>query len=163
MELLNEAETWVGVGLILFLLILVYFKVPGLAGRTLDARSAKIKSTLDEAEHLRAEAAALLASLKAKRGDAERQAAQMLADAELEAKRLEAEAKVRLEEQIARRSALADRRIANAESAALADVKAAAADMAAQAAESLLAARLQGATSDPMLDRAIGQLGARLQ
>lgn len=163
MELLQEAEVWVGVGLVLFLLILVYFKVPGMAFRTLDARSAKIKSTLDEAEHLRAEAAALLASLKAKRGDAERQAAKMLADAELEAKRLEAEAKVRLEEQIARRSALADRRIANAESAALADVKAAAADMAAQAAEALLGARLQGATSDPMLDRAIGQLSARLQ
>ena len=159
MEWLNEAETWVLVGLLLFFAILAYFKVPGVAGRALDERSAKIKSTLDEANRLRDEAAAVLAQLKAKRGDAERQAAQMLADAQAEAQRLEAEAKVRLEEQIARRSALADRRIASAETQALADVKAAAADMAAQAAESLLAARLQGASSDPMLDRAISQLG----
>lgn len=163
MELFKEVEVWVGIGLVLFFLVLIYFKAPHAAARALDERSAKIKTTLEEAQQLRDEAAATLASLKAKRQEAERQAGQMLVEAEAEARRLEAEAKTRLDEQIARRSALADRRIALAETQALTEVKTAAADMAARAAESLLAARLTGATSDPLLDRAIGQIGERLQ
>ena len=163
MELLQEAELWVGVGLLLFFAILVYFKVPGVATRALDERSGKIRSALDEAQRLRDEARAMLEQLKAKREDTERLAAQMLADAREEARRLEAEAKVKLEEQIVRRSALADRRIASAEVAATAEVKAAAAELAANAAGRLLAARLPGMSSDPLVDQAIGQIGTRLQ
>jgi F-type H+-transporting ATPase subunit b len=42
-------------------------------------------------------------------------------------------------------------------------VKAAAADLAAQMAETLLAQRLVGAKSDPLVDRAIAQLAGKLQ
>jgi len=42
-------------------------------------------------------------------------------------------------------------------------VKAAAADLAAQMAETVLAKRLEGAASDPLVDQAIQQLGGRLQ
>ncbi len=87
----------------------------------------------------------------------------MLKDAEAEARRLEADAKVKLEELIARRTALADRRITQAEQQAAADVKAAAADLAAHIAETLLRQRLEGLTVDPLVDRAVEQLGARLQ
>jgi len=53
-------------------------------------------------------------------------------------------------------------RIAQAEAQATAEVKTAAADLAARAAEQILAARLAGQTSDPLLDAAISQIGARL-
>ena len=58
---------------------------------------------------------------------------------------------------------MAERKIAQAEAQAAADVKAAAVDLAAQAAETVLAARLAGAKTDPLVDIAIGQMGAKLQ
>jgi F-type H+-transporting ATPase subunit b len=163
MAILQNAELWVGVGVILFFALLGFLKVHNAAGVALDQRGARIQAALDEAEQLREDARALLVSLQSQRADAEAQAAQMLSDAHAEAQRLEAEAKVRLEEQIARRTELADVRIANAERQAAAEVKAAAAELAAQLTESILAKRLDGMTSDPLVDRAVAELGQRLQ
>ena len=163
MELLKEAELWVGVGLAIFFAILVFARVPAFAAKNLDGRSAKIRDALADAERLRDEAATVLEGLTRRRAELERQAARMLSEAEAEAKRLEADAKVKLEAQIARRTELADRRIALAETQAAAEVKAAAADMAVQLAETLLARRTGAMTADPSVDRAIADLGVRLQ
>ena len=159
---LSEPELWVGIGLLIFIGIAIAAGVPKLVAGTLDARAAKIQSELDEAQRLRAEAEALLATIRAEKAAADIQAREMLAAAEADARIMEAEAKVRLEETLARRQALAERRIASAEAQASAEVKAAAADVAAQAAETILAARLQTQKSDPLLDAAIGQIGTRL-
>ena len=75
---------------------------------------------------------------------------------------MEEEAKAKLEETLARRQTLAERRIAQAEAQATADVNAAAADLAVKAAEDILAARLASQKTDPMVDDAIAQLGTRL-
>ena len=163
MSFLQNPEVWVFVGVLLFFVLITCLKVPGSAAKALDDRAAKIQASLNEAERLRTEAVALLESLKTQRAEAEAQAAQMLRDAAEEARRLEADAKVKLEEQIARRTALADRRIAQAEAQAATEVKAAAADLAAHIAETVLRGRLDGMTSDPLVDRAVAQLGARLQ
>jgi F-type H+-transporting ATPase subunit b len=160
---LQNPEVWVFVGVLLFFVLIAFLKVPGSAAKALDDRAARIQASLDEAERLRAEANTLLDSLKTQRIEAEAQAAQMLRDAEAEARRLQAEAHAKLEEQIARRTALADRRIAQAEAQAAAEVKAAAADLATHIAETVLRGRLEGMTSDPLVDRAVAQLGARLQ
>jgi F-type H+-transporting ATPase subunit b len=161
-EHLQEAEFWVGLALVVFALIMVWAKVPGMAGKALDARAEKIRGELFEAERLRKEAEALLASIKTQREEAERQAAEMIRNAEEEAKRLEADSRIRLEDQIRRRADLAQRKIATAEAQAAADVKAAAADLAAEAAGALLAARLASVKSDPMVDRAIKDIPAKL-
>ena len=73
------------------------------------------------------------------------------------------EAKAKLEEQITRRAALAERKIASAEAQAAAEVKAAAAELSAQAAETILAARVAAGQPDPTVDSAIKGLAARLQ
>lgn len=163
MELLKEAEVWVAVGLVIFLGILVLAKVPGLAARNLDTRSGAIKTALDEAERLRDDARQALEALTRRRAELEGQAARMLADAEAEARRLETDAKVKLEQQIARRTELADRRIALAETQAAAEVKAAAVDLAARAAEGVLATRTARGAPDPLVDRAVADLPSRLQ
>jgi F-type H+-transporting ATPase subunit b len=156
-------EFWVGVGLVLFFAILVFAGVPRLIGGVLDGKAAKIQADLDEAARLRAEAEALLASLKAQRAEAEHQAEEMLKAAEADAARLAVDARAKLEDQIARRAALAERKIASAEAQAAADVKAVAADLAAQAAEQILAARLAAAGTDASVDEAIKGMAARLQ
>ena len=161
-EHLQDAEFWVGVALVIFLGVLVWVKVPGMAMKALDARADLIRAELAEAERLRKEAEDLLAQIRTRGEETERHAADMLANAEVEAKRMESEARVRLDEQIKRRAELAERKIAQAEAQAAADVKAAAADLAAEAAGAVLAARLAGASSDPLVDKALAELSARL-
>jgi len=159
----DNPELWVAVGLILFLAVLWFAGGFRTALGMLDAKAATIKADLDEAARLRTEAEAMLVEIRRQRDEAEIQGAEMLNEARAEAKRLAAEAKVKLEESIARRTALADRRIATAEAQATAEVKAAAADLAAQLAEVVLAQRARTMTSDPMVDQALGGLAERLQ
>jgi len=163
MELLQDAEVWIAIGMLVFFVILIRAKVPGMAVKALDDRAAKIQAELNEALRLREEAQALLVSVKHEREAAEHLAAEIIANAEADAKRMRAEAQVRLEDQIQRRRAMAERRIANAEVQAALDVKAAAAEAAADLAERVLADRLQGMTSDPLVDRAVAQLAGKLQ
>jgi F-type H+-transporting ATPase subunit b len=159
-----EAEMWVGVGLLIFLAIVIFgAKAPKAIAAVLDAKTAAVQADLDEAARIRAEAERLLAELRAEREEAERQAKDMLAVAQEEARRYEADAKAKLDESLARRRALAERRIATAEAQAAAEVKAAAAELAAQAAETVLTQRLAGVTTDPLVDKAIPQISAKLQ
>lgn len=159
-----EAEFWVGVGLLIFLAIVFGMaKAHRALFGALDAKAASIQANLDEAARIREEAERLLASLRTERAQAEKQAQEMLASAQEQARLYEEEAKARLSESLERRQALAERRIATAEAQAAAEVKAAAAELAAQMAERTLSARMAGATSDPLVDQAIGQLAAKLQ
>ena len=160
---LSNPELWVAVGLIVFVAIVIYAGAHKIALGALDAKAATIKFDLDEAARIRAEAETMLADIRRQREETEAQGKAMLAEAEADAKRLAVEAKAKLEEQIARRTALADRRIANAETQATAEVKAAAAELAAQLAQTVLADRVKSMKSDPMVDQAVGQLAERLQ
>jgi F-type H+-transporting ATPase subunit b len=161
-ELLHESEFWVGLALLVFLGLLLFLGVHKLAARGLDAQAAKIRGELAEAERLRKEAEDLLANIRTQRADAERAAAEMLANAEVEARRIEADASAKLEEQVKRRGELAQRKIAQAEARAAADVKAAAADLAADMAANVFAARVASQTSDPLVDRAVGEIAVKL-
>jgi F-type H+-transporting ATPase subunit b len=137
--------------------------VHSFAWKALGDAGDKVRAQLDEANRLREEAQALLSRIQADREAAEKHSAEILANAEEQAKRMEAEAKVRLAEQIERRGQLAERRIATAEAQATAEVKAAAGELAAQMAETVLAARVAGAKTDPLIDAAIGQMAGKLQ
>jgi len=163
MELLQAAEFWVGAGVAIFLGILVVAKVPKLVLGKLDDKAASIQSELDEAKRIREEAEALLVQLKAERAEAEKNSAQMLKDAQAQAKLLAEEAAVKLEESRARRSVLAERKIATAEAQAQAEVKAAAVELATAMAEQVLAGRVAGIKTDPLVDIAIRDLGSKLQ
>ena len=158
----EEAEFWVGVGLLIFLVIAAWKGRKALFG-LLDAKAIRIQADLDEAQRLRAEAERLLTELRAEHATATSRSAQMLLDAQAEAQRMETEAREKLEEQIARRAAAAERRIALAEQQAAQDVKAAAAELAARTAEAVLARRVAEGQPDPLIDRGIGQVTARLQ
>ena len=163
MELFQEAEFWVGVAFLIFVALMVWLKVPGVLVKVLDARADKIRAELAEAERLRKEAEELLASIRARRDSAEKQAAELIANAEVEARQLETEAHARLEEQIRRRGEIAKAKIAQAETQAAAEVKAAAAELAIEAAAAVLSKRAQGMKIDPLVDQAMGDLSAKLQ
>jgi len=160
--MLHEAEFWVAVGFVLFIGLLIYFGTPKRIVAALDQRAGRIKAELDEALNLRREAEGLLAEYKRKRADADREAEAIIAGANAEAERVAAEAKTRMEEFIARRTALAQTKIAQAEAQALADVRAAAAEAAVTAAEKILAQSAKGKVADGLLEQGIRDVKAKL-
>jgi F-type H+-transporting ATPase subunit b len=150
-----EAEAWVAIAFVLFLGLLVYLGAHRRVIDGIDARQARIKAELDEAVRLRQEAQALLAEFERKGREAEGEAASIIAGAKAEAERLAAEAKVRMEDFVLRRTKMAETKIAQAEAQALADVRAAAADSAVAAAEKILTAAAKGKVAEDLLVQGI--------
>ena len=158
----EDPEFWVLLAFVIFIGVLVRFGVPKMALSALDDRSARIKQALDEAQRLRSEAQAVLTQYQQKRAEAEKEAEAIIVSARVEAERLAGEAKGKVEEFIARRTKMAESKIAQAEAQALADVRAAAADAAVAAAEKILVQTTHGAAAESLIAKGISDLKAKL-
>src|SRR6202030_1603145 len=157
-----EAEAWVAVAFVLFLGILVYVGAHRRVIDGIDQRQARIKAELEEARRLREEAQALLVEYQRKRHDADREAEPIIATANAEAERLAAEGKTRLEDFVARRTKMAETKIAQAEAQALADVRSAAAEAAVAAAETILARTVKAKVAEDLIAKGIADLKGKL-
>jgi F-type H+-transporting ATPase subunit b len=160
--MLGEAETWVAIGFLIFVGILIYVGVPKIILKALDDRAKRVQADLDEARRLKEEASRLLAQYQGKQKQAETEAASIIEGAKAEAGRIAAEAKVKMEEFVARRSKMAETKIAQAEAQAVADVRAAAADAAVTAAEKILTQTVKGKLAEDLIARGIGDVKAKL-
>jgi F-type H+-transporting ATPase subunit b len=158
----DDPEFWVALAFVIFIGVLVKFGVPKMALSALDERSDRIKQALDEAHRLRSEAQAVLVQYQKKREEAEKEAQAIIVSARVEAERLAGEAKGKVEEFIARRTKMAQSKIAQAEAQALADVRSAAADAAVAAAEKILVQTTHGAAAESLIAKGIGDLKAKL-
>ncbi len=156
-----DSTFWTAAGYFLFLGLLVYMKVPHMVLGFLDNKISKIQQDLDEAKKLREEAQALLAKYERKRKSAQSEADEIIAAAEEEAVRIAEEAKVALEEMIARRTKSVEEKIAQAESQAIAEVRSRSAEIAVDAARTLLVEQMAD-KGDALVDAAIKDVGARL-
>lgn len=145
-----DPSGYVALAMIAVFLIMLRMKVPALIAGALDKKIAGIKENLDAAANLRAEAEALKAEYQAKNKAAAKDAEALKAAAEEEAKLIVAKAKDDATALIARRTKSAEDKIAAAERAAIADVRAKAA-MAATAAASALIAQHHDAKADASL------------
>ena len=150
---------WVSLAMAVFIAILLWKGVPRLIGRMLDGQIAAIRSRLDEAKALRAEAEALRDEYRRKLASAEADAKAMVVHAEGEAEALRAKAEADTAELIQRRAKMAEDKIAAAERAAIAEVRAKAADAAARAAADLIARRHDAGSDKALVDRTIAGLG----
>jgi F-type H+-transporting ATPase subunit b len=162
MDMIKEPEFWVAVAFVLFVGVLIYVGVHKKLIEALDHRSGRIQAELDEARRLRDEAGKLLAEYQRKQREAEREAEAIIADARAEAGRVAAEARVKMEEFVARRTKLAETKITQAEAQALADVRAAAADAAVTAAEKILRDTAKGKVADDLITQGIAAVQAKL-
>lgn len=160
--MLFEAEFWVAVAFVMFVGVMIYFGVHRMIVGALDQRSARIRAELDEARRLKEEAQTLLFEYRRKQEAAEREAADIIAGAKAEADRLAAEAQTRVGEFLARRTKMAETKIAQAEAQALADVRAAAAEAAVAAAEKILTQSVKGKVADDLVTKGIADLKAKL-
>lgn len=154
-----DATAWVSLSMAIFIAVLIWKKVPALIGRGLDGKIAKIRLQLDEAAKLRAEAEELKAEYEAKVAAAAGEAAALKARAEEEAAQLMDDAQTSATALIARRQKMAEDKIAAAERAAIADVRAKAVSAATAAAASLIAQGHDAKADKVLVDSAIQGLG----
>ncbi len=157
-----DATFWSLIALIIFFVVIAYFKVPGMIGKALDGRSDKIRNDLEEARRLREEAQQLLAEYQRKRKEAEAEAETIVSSAKREADALKADAERKTEEYVTRRTAIAEQKIAQAEGQAIAEVKAAAVDVAVEAAQNLMGKKMSGATGGDMFKKSLAEVKARM-
>ena len=150
---------FVSLAMAVFILILLMKKVPSLIGKGLDSKIAQIREQLDEASRLRAEAEALKAEYQAKIASAEKDAAAMRASAEEEAKQLLVDAGTEATALVARRKKMAEEKIAAAERAAVADVRARAASAATAAAAALITQHHDAKADQSLVDAVIAEVG----
>ena len=147
---------------ILFVAVLVYFKVPSTIGSLLDKRADGIKSELDEARKLREEAMALLASYERKQKEVSAQAERIVASAKDEATVAAEQAKKDLQVSIARRMAAAEEQIASAQASAVKEVRDQAAAVAVAAAREVIADQITATEANKLIDSAISEVETKL-
>jgi F-type H+-transporting ATPase subunit b len=153
-----DATMWVALAMLVVILFAIWKKVPAMIGGMLDKQIAGIKEQLDQATNLRKEAEGIKAEYEAKARQAAKDAEAMKAHAEEEAKLIIAKAKDDATALIGRRAKSAEDKIAAAERAAIADVRAQAASVAAAAAASLIAAHHDGKADAGLVDETIAKL-----
>ncbi|EJN10930.1 F0F1-type ATP synthase, beta subunit [Bradyrhizobium sp. YR681] len=157
-----DPETWVAIAFVILMVVFGYLGVFKKAMVALDHRADRIKAELDDATRLKQEAAKVLADYKARTASAEREAADIIANARSEAERIATEAKAKVEDFVARRTKTAESKIALAEAQALADVRAAAAEAAVQAASTILSQSVKGSVADDLLAKGITEVRQKL-
>jgi len=155
-----DAEFFVALGFVIFVLFLGYLGVHSKLAGALDGRIDKIKAELAEAARLRAEAQTLVQSFAAKTAEAEAQAAAIVAQAKAEAEAMSREAHTRIEEYVARRTKQAEDKIAFAEAQATSDVRAAAVDAAVKASETVLKSTTGGPDGAAFVEQGIANVKA---
>jgi F-type H+-transporting ATPase subunit b len=157
-----DATFWALVALVIFIGIIVYVKVPATIAKSLDDRANRIRNELDEARDLREEAQQILAEYQRKRKEAEAEAGEIVAAAKREAGIIVTEAKAKTEEYVARRTALAEQKIALAQRDAVNEVRASAVDLAVNAARTILDGKVSGGKASDLFKDSLSELKTRL-
>ncbi len=147
---------------LVFVGILVYFKVPKMLGEALDKRAESIRKELEEARAMREEAQSLLASYEKKQREVQEQADRIVAAAKEDAALVAEQAKADLEKSIQRRLAAAEEQIASAEAAAIKEVRDRAIAIAVAAAGDVIARQMTAAQANKLIDDAIAEVDAKL-
>ncbi|MCJ8138787.1 F0F1 ATP synthase subunit B [Falsirhodobacter halotolerans] len=159
---LGNSNFVVLLGFLVFVGILVWFKVPSKIVGVLDKRATDIRSELEEARALREEAKALLASYERKQKDVMEQSERIVAKARQHAMAAADQAKLALKDAVDRRMQAAADQIASAEAGAVKEVRERAIAVAVAAATEVLSKQMTPEARSASIDRSIDQVAAKL-
>lgn len=157
-----DPKFWVAVSFVLFFVIFGRKVFGGLLS-ALDKRADGIRTQLNEAAKLRAEAEAMLKAAEAERAAAMKEAEELLARAKSEAERVAAAAQAEAEAAAQRRERMAMDRIAAAEAGAISEVRQAAAEIATSAARNLLSETLDASKDAGLIEKGLAELPKALR
>lgn len=147
---------------IIFVGILIYFKVPAKVTTLLDARAVSIQAELNEARRLREEALELNASFERKQAEVKTEAARIVEKAKADAQFAADQSKIEIEASITRRLKAAEDQIASAEANAVREVRNAAVSVAIAAAGDVLKKQMDAAKADALVADAVKVASERL-
>lgn len=153
---------WVAGSFIVFVGGVVYLKAHKAVGSALDARTNAIRAQINEAKSLRDEAEKLLADYQRKQRDAEKEAAEIVAQAQEDARIMVDDARKDIAVMVERRTRAAEDKIRQAEAAAVKEVKAVAVNVAVEAATRVLDENLKGKSGGALVDAAIADMEGKL-
>jgi len=161
-HLLQDPVFWTAVAFVIFVVLMYRPLKKALLG-ALDGRIEQIRAEVDEAQRLREEAQALLASYQRKQREAAQEAEEIVRQARAEAELHRKETETAMADLLKRQEALAVAKIAQAEAAAVQEVRDIAVDLAIAATQKILAEKVTGDLSDKIVDKAIAELPQKLQ
>ncbi|MGR3466026.1 F0F1 ATP synthase subunit B [Limimaricola sp.] len=159
---LGNTDFIVLLAFLLFVGVLLYFRVPREVGKMLDKRADGIRAELDDARGLREEAQSLLASYERKQKDVQTQADRIVSNARDEANRSAEQAKIDIEKSIQRRLTAAEEQIQSAQDKAVREVRDQAVTVAIAAARQVITEKMTAQRANKMIDDSIQTVGAKL-
>ncbi|WP_017929186.1 F0F1 ATP synthase subunit B [Limimaricola hongkongensis] len=159
---LGNTDFIVLLAFLLFVGVLLYFRVPREVGKMLDKRADGIRAELDDARGLREEAQSLLASYERKQKDVQTQADRIVSNARDEANRSAEQAKVDIEKSIQRRLTAAEEQIQSAQDKAVREVRDQAVSVAVAAAREVITEKMTAQRANKMIDDSIQTVSAKL-
>ena len=159
---LRNTDFIVLLAFLVFVGILLYFRVPAAIAKLLDKRAESIKSDIAEARRLRDEAQEIYASYERRQREVKGQADAIVANARREALAQAEKAKLDLQASIERRLAAAQEQIASAESDAVRAVRDQAVQVAVAAASDVLGRQMGASDRSAGIDRAIDDVARHL-
>ncbi|EAU43192.1 F0F1 ATP synthase subunit B' [Fulvimarina pelagi HTCC2506] len=132
---------WTLIALLVFFGVVFYVKGFRRINQSLDERSKRIRTELEEARELKEEAKQQLAEYQRRRREAEQEAQDIIEAAKREAQQMLAETAKKNKEFVERRTAMAEDQIAQAEADARKDIRTTAVDIAVAAAAKVISQR----------------------
>ena len=150
------------ISFLLFIGVLIYFKVPPMLTGHLDKRADQIRAELDEARGLREEAQTLLASYERRQAEVKEHAERIVAQARRDAEAAAEEARAHLKDTIARRIRAAEEQIEQAEASAVRSIRDRAIQVAVAAAGDLVAGNMTADAADRLIEDSIETVAAKL-
>lgn len=160
-HLFADPEFWVLVAVVVFVIVVWKPGKRAIIG-ALDSRAERIRQELDAARNLREEAQQALAAYQRRQQEGAAEAQAIITHAKEEAERIAAQSLRDLEEMLRRRQLLAQERIAQEETKALAEIRSIAVDVAISAARQVIAAALDERRGAALIDEAIAALPRQL-
>ena len=118
-----DATFWVAVSFVIFVLVLIYFKIPQKINETLNKMIFEIKKEIDESEKLRNEAKILLEKAQSKLDSATSESKKITDDAKKDSERLILEMNEKFHKSSEIKKNLAKTKIKQMKDAALKDIK----------------------------------------
>ena len=118
-----DATFWVGISFVLFIGLLIYFKIPQKVNETLNQLISNIKNEIDESEKLRNEAKILLDNSQSKLDSANEETSKIVEQAKKDSENLVIELNEKFHKSAELKKKLAESKIAQMKEAAIKEIK----------------------------------------
>tara|TARA_B100000902_G_scaffold365845_1_gene387114 strand:+ start:674 stop:1213 length:540 start_codon:yes stop_codon:yes gene_type:complete len=152
----------VAIAFVIFVGVLVYFKVPRIIGNLLDKRADTIRNEIDEAHRLLEEAKTLLAKLEREHKENIEKAKNIINDAELTSKRVLEDSKSEIKDAVARKLQMAERQIQTNEKEVIKSIKDDLIEAAFKEAQEQIEKKVDSNLANLVVEESVEEIKARL-